>query len=267
MGFFELALLEAALLGVLCGLTGTVVLLRRQLFYAVSLTHGTFPGAVAAVLLGIPVLLGAGVFSVVLVACMFGLSRVGAQGHRVAAGIVLTGGFALGSLGESLFRHVPMSVESFLVGSILSVSAADIWASAVALLLTLFALVVFGKGLLFSTFDPTGFRISGARPWVIECVALVLCTATVVVAMPAAGAMLSIALIAGPAACARLLSNNISRMLPLAASIGLGVSVLGLFISRWASIAAGASIALTACLCFVVVLTTVRIRRARRRVT
>ena len=79
---------------------------------------------------------------------------------------------------------------------------------AVAVLVAVF----WGKEILFSTFDRTGFRAAGYREWPIELLTLVLITATVVTAMPAVGAILAIALIAAPAAAARLLVRTAGRI-------------------------------------------------------
>jgi ABC-type Mn2+/Zn2+ transport system permease subunit len=77
-----------------------------------------------------------------------------------------------------------------------------------------------------------------------------------VIAMPAVGAILAIALIAAPAAAARQVTRSIVGMLWLAPTFGVVSAVVGLYASRWAEISAGASIALVAALlfgiCFVV---------------
>ena len=126
MGYFERALLAAVVIGAASGLVGTIVVLRKRVFFAQALTHATFPGAVAAAVLGLSIPLGAALASVVIVGIMALISRVRRQGTQVAAGIVLTAGFALGVVLQALNPGVPMEIESFLVGSILSVSTADV---------------------------------------------------------------------------------------------------------------------------------------------
>ena len=121
MGFLERAIIEAILAGAVAGLVGTFVVLRRRAFFTTALTHATFPGAVLAAVLGVSVVLGAAAFSVLLVALMTLIARVRDQGAQVAAGVVLTFGFALGALLQSANPSLPISVESYLVGSILTV--------------------------------------------------------------------------------------------------------------------------------------------------
>lgn len=254
MGFFELALLEALLLGALCGVVGTIVVLRRRAFFTTALTHATYPGGVAAAILGLDIVAGAAVASVGLVLIMTVLGRVRRQGPQVAAGIVLTSGFALGTMLQSLNPSLPVQADTFLVGSILTVSVTDIVLTGVVLVVAVAAVALVGKELLFSTFDPSGFRAAGFRPGSVDLLALGLIAATVVVAMPAVGSILSISLIVAPAAAARLVTDSVSRMLPVAVVVGIASGVLGLLASRAFSVAAGGAITLVAAGFFVLAL-------------
>jgi zinc/manganese transport system permease protein len=254
MGYFEKALLAAVVIGALSGLVGTLVLLRRRTFFAQALTHATFPGAVAAALLGVSIPLGAAVASAVIVGIMTLLGRVRRQGSQVTSGIMLTAGFALGVLLQALNPTLPVHVESYLVGSILTVTDGDVLLAAGALVVAVLVAVFLGKEILFSTFDRTGFRAAGYREWPIELLTLVLITATVVTAMPAVGAILAIALIAAPAAAARLLVRTAGRIAVLAPVIGAGSGVVGVLLSRSLDVAAGPAIALTAAACFLIAL-------------
>ncbi|PXA72179.1 metal ABC transporter permease [Cryobacterium arcticum] len=262
MGYFEKALLAAVVIGALSGLVGTLVLLRRRTFFAQALTHATFPGAVAAALLGVSIPLGAALASAVIVAIMTLLGRVRRQGSQVASGIMLTAGFALGVLLQALNPSLPVHVDSYLVGSILTVTDGDVVLAAGVLVVAVLVAVFWGKEILFSTFDRTGFRAAGYREWPIELLTLVLITATVVTAMPAVGAILAIALIAAPAAAARLLVRTAGRIALLAPVIGAGSGVIGVLLSRALDVAAGPAIALTAAACFVLALG-IRSLRAR----
>ena len=250
MGYFERALVAAVVIGALCGLVGTVVVLRRRAFFTQALTHATFPGAVAAALLGVNVLLGSAVAALALVGIMTLLGRVGRQGSQVASGIVLTSGFALGAILQSVNPSLPIEVDSFLVGSILTVTVGNIALAAGVLVVVTLAVVFAGKEILFSTFDRAGFRAAGYREWTVELLTLGLITATVVTAMPAVGSILAIALIAAPAAAARLLVRTSTQLFLLAPVLGAASGVIGVLLSRALAVSAGAAIALTAAALF-----------------
>ncbi len=261
MGYFERALLEAVLAGGLAGLVGTLVVLRRRAFFTTALTHATFPGGVAAAILGVPVVLGAAVVSVLLVAMMTALGRVRGQGPQIASGIVLTFGFALGVLLQSLYPSLPIDVDSYLVGSILTTTPADLVLTAVVLVVAAVALVVAGKEIVFDSFDRIGYRAAGYRGWVPELVSLLLIAATVVTIMPAVGSILAIALIVAPAAAARALTRSIGGTLVVAPLLGMLSGIAGLYASSLFAISAGAAISLAAALVFFVALVMAGLRR------
>lgn len=248
-GLYLTSLLEAVILGVLSGIVGTIVVLRKRAFFTVALTHATFPGGVLAAVLGVSVLWGAAVFSIVLVLLMSVISRVKQQGSQVASGVMLTAGFAFGMLLQSLFPSLPIQVETLLVGSILLVEPGNVLAAGVVLFIAVVALLATGKELLFSTFDPSGFQAAGYRERTMDLMVLGLIAATVVVSMPAVGAILAIALIVGPAAAATLLTRDVRLIIPIACVIGAVSGVLGLEISRRWGFAAGGAISLVAA-CF-----------------
>jgi manganese/iron transport system permease protein len=246
MGYFERALLAAVIIGALSGLVGTLVVLRKRTFFAQALTHGTFPGAVGAALLGVSIPLGAAIASVLIVGVMTLLGTVRRQGSQVASGIVLTAGFALGVLLQSLNPTLPVQVDSFLVGSILTVTTTDLALATGVLAVALLTVIFLGKEIVFSTFDVRGFRAAGFKEWPIELLVLALIAGTVVTAMPAVGAILAIALIAAPAAAARLLARTVTQIFVLAPLIGAASGIIGVLLSRGLAVAAGPAIALTA---------------------
>ncbi|HEY9365255.1 MAG TPA: metal ABC transporter permease [Agromyces sp.] len=254
MGYFERALLAGIIIGAGAGLVGALVVVRRRTFFAQALTHGTYPGAVAAAALGVSVPAGAAVASVVLVAVMAGIARVRRQGAQVAAGIVLTGGFAAGALLQALIPGLPVRAESLLMGSILTVSDGDILLAASVAVVAVLCISLFGKEIAFSTFDPHGFRAAGYREWPIELLVLGLTAASVVSSLPAVGAILAIALVAAPAAAARLMVRSFRGLLFAAPLIGAASGVLGVTSSRLFEIAAGPAIALAATAFFLLAL-------------
>ncbi|WP_125100407.1 metal ABC transporter permease [Leucobacter chromiireducens] len=245
MSYFALAALELTLLGVLAGLAGSLIVLRRRSFFAVALSHATFPGGVVFAIAGWNLLLGQALFALVLVLLMTLLGRLPGQGRQVTSGVVLSFGFALGTLLTSLNPGLGIPVEALLVGSPLSVSTGDVTATAAVLLATAAVLALTGRRILFHTFDPVGFTAAGFRSWPIELTVTAVIAAAVVVAMPAVGAILGVAVLIGPAAAARALTDRLGWIPPLAALIGVAGGLGGLWLSRELGIAAGGAVGLT----------------------
>lgn len=249
-----LPVLEVIILGLLSGIVGTLAVWRRRAFTTIALSHATFPGGVIAALAGASVLLGSALFAVFLVLLLTGLGRIRQQGQQVAAGVVLTFGFALGALLQSMNKSLVVPVDALLVGSLLSVSLADVVAAAVVLGVAGLIFLLTGRQLLFSTFDADGFRAAGFRPWITDLLVLGTLAATVVVTMPAVGAILGVALIIGPAVTARMLVRNTFWMIPVAALVGVSAGLLGLLASAAFSIAAGGAVGLAVAILFLAAL-------------
>jgi ABC-type Mn2+/Zn2+ transport system permease subunit len=245
-GFAGRALVEAVLVGGLCGLVGVYVLLRRLPFLTVALAHATFPGAVLAELLGLNLLVGAGLFGVVVALAVVGLGARERVEETSAVGVVLAGAFALGVLLLSLHSGFSRDVSAFLVGSILTVQQGDLVATAVTGLLVLGVLAALHKELVLGAFDRNGLAALGYQVAVLD-LALVLCIQlTLVTALPAVGAMLAVALVVAPAATARLWTDRLGQAMVLAPALGIASAVVGLTISQHVRVAAGASIVLVA---------------------
>lgn len=246
MSYLALASLELVLLGLLAGIAGTLIVFRGRSFFAVALSHATFPGGVIFAVLGWNILIGQALFAAVLVLLMGLLERVPRQGGQVSSGIVLALGFALGTLLASMNSGLGVPVEALLVGSPLGVSQADVAATAGVLVLTLAIVLVFGRRILFHTFDPAGFTAAGFKAVHVEIAVTFIIAASVVVAMPAVGAILGVAILIAPAAAARLISPRLLWVPPIAAVLGIVSGLGGLWISRAFDVAAGGAIGLTA---------------------
>ena len=246
MSYLALASLELVLLGLLAGIAGTLVVFRGRSFFAVALSHATFPGGVIFAVLGWNILIGQALFAAVLVLLMGVLERVPRQGGQVSSGIVLALGFALGTLLASMNPGLGVPVEALLVGSPLGVTPTDVAATAGVLVVALATALVFGRRLLFHTFDPAGFTAAGFKTTHVELATTFIIAASVVVAMPAVGAILGVAILIAPAAAARLIAPRLVWVPPLAAVLGIASGIGGLWISRTFDVAAGGAIGLTA---------------------
>ena len=246
MSYFDRALIVITIVGVLTGLVGSLVVLRKRVLFAQALTHATFPGAVIGILLGFSMQLGAVVACALIVGAITLIGRITPGGAGAASGVLLAGGFAAGALAQAFGSSVPVDMTALLFGSVLSVTTMDGALAAVALGLTLLAVVFAGKHIVSAMFDPEGYRGLGYEPATMDALLMVLTTITVVVTMPAVGAILTIALIAAPAAAARALTARLGVMLVIAPTLSVAAGITGLLLSREFSVSAGACIALVA---------------------
>ncbi len=255
---------EVLLVGALAGLIGVQVVLRRLSFFTMALTHATFPGVVAASIIGVNIYLGGVVAGAVVALGVAALSRRRGQNSAAATGVMLSGGFALGAGLVATQSGFSRDLTSFLVGSVLTVSPQDLVTTAVVLVVVAGVLLACARPLLYTGFDRTGARAAGFATGVWDVVLLLTIQVVVVTIVPAVGTILALALIVAPAAAARLWSTRLSVITALAVTFGVLSGLGGLYASsRW-NIAAGACITLAATA--VLTLSTVLSRVVRSRV-
>jgi manganese/iron transport system permease protein len=248
---FQRALLEAVLVGALGGAVGAHVLLRRLPFFVVAMSHATFPGVVLASIVGVSLFIGGIGAGLVVVAAVLVLGRATVLDESSAIGVVLAGSFAVGVLILSARPGGSRDLSAYLVGSILSVTRGDLVTTAVIGVAVTIALIVLHKELVFSAFDRAGADALGYATAGLDLVVLLVVTVTLVTLVPAVGTLLAISLLTVPAMTARLWTERVGTLMPLAAALGAAAGVLGLLASAAWSIAAGGAIALASAALFV----------------
>ncbi len=256
---------EVILVGALAGLIGVQVVLRRLSFFTMALTHGTFPGVVAASIIGVNILIGGAAAGVVIALGVAALTRRRGQDAAAATGVLLSAGFALGAALVATQSGFSRDLSSFLVGSILTVSTQDLITTAVALVVVAIVLLTCARPLRLVGFDRTGARAAGYSPGIWDVVLLLTIEVVVVAAVPAIGTILAVSLIVAPAAAARLWSVRLPVITALSVTFAVSSGLAGLWISsRW-DVAAGASISLTATAVLALSYLFVRLRAAADR--
>jgi ABC-type Mn2+/Zn2+ transport system permease subunit len=248
--FFQHALIATILIGALCGMVGTYVVLRGFAFIGDALAHASFPGVAIAYLLGTNILGGALVAGFATSALIGFLARHRRVSNDTAIGVLFAGAFALGVMIISHLRSYRKDLASLLFGNILGVSRTDLLIIAGIGLFVILLVVIFYQELLVNAFDPTYAAALGYRTGLLDLLTLGLLTLTIVVGLQAVGNVLVVALIVTPSAAARLLTDRVPTMMGLGALIGAGSGVLGLFVSYPLDLAPGATIVMVATVCF-----------------
>jgi ABC-type Mn2+/Zn2+ transport system permease subunit len=236
------ALLELILVGTLGAVLGCWIVVYDLAYGAESLAHALFPGLVVAALLGLPLLLGAagGVLAAALGVALAG--RVRGIGRDVAVAVVVTTLFGLGVL-LALSPASPPGLDGLLFGDLLGVSASDLAAAAVLTSLSLAALAALHRPLLAAGFDRANARSLGAHPLLVDLGLLVLIAAAIVVGVQGLGNLLVLASLIGPAACGRLVARRVPAMIATGVAVAVACSLAGMYVSYYAELAAGASVA------------------------
>ena len=264
-GFFVRALVASTIVGLVCAVVGSYMVLRGLAFMGDALSHSAFPGVVIAYLLKVPFYLGAAVAAVGTALAIGWVTRRGQLRGDTTIGVLFAGMFALGIF---LFSRIPNYVGDlfgFLFGEVLGIGEADLIALAVLAVIVLATVGVLWKELLYSTFDPLGAAASGLPVVRLDYLFLALIALTIVVSLQAVGIILVVAMLVTPAAIGQLLASSFGRLVAVAIVVGIASPIVGLYLSYWLNAATGATIVLVETALFLAALTWRSLRTGVRR--
>ncbi|WP_227984704.1 metal ABC transporter permease [Nocardia spumae] len=228
--FVQQAVLAAALLGLLAGVIGPLVV-NRQMSFAV---HGTselsLTGAAAALLVGIGVGAGAIVGSVVA-AIMFGLLGSRARERDSVIAVVMSFGLGLSVLFLWLGPSRAGSKFSLLTGQVVSVGDSGLTSLALCTLGVLAVLAIVYRPLLFASTDPEVAVARGVPVRALSVVFAVALGVTAAFGVQIVGALLVLSLLITPAAAAAQLTASPLRATVLSVLFAEIAAVGGIVLS------------------------------------
>lgn len=260
-GFMGRALVGGTLVGTICAVIGTYVVLRGLAFIGDALAHAAFPGVVIAYMLKANIHLGAAVFTVATALGIGFVSRRARASYDTTIGILFAGAFALGVLLMSTIPGYTADLFSFLFGNILGMTTADLAVVGALAGLVLLAVAVCYKELLLVSFDPVVAEAMGYPVQMLNYLVLSLMALTIVISIQAVGVVLVVALLVTPSATARLLTDRFLRMMALGVMLSVLAVVVGLYLSFYLNVASGAAVVLVSTGLFFATLGYRRLRR------
>lgn len=262
--FMQRGMIAAVLVGIVCAVVGTFVVLRGMAFFGDALAHTILPGIALGYLvsggarnelfwwaLGTAIVASLGIGAI---------SKNSQIKEDTAIGIIFAGMFALGIALISTVRSYAVDLSHFLFGDVLSVSMQSLWLILLFGGIVLFVIFAFYKEFTTLSFDPILAATLRLPVDLLNNLLLVLIAVTVAVSLQTVGVALMVAMLVTPAATAYLLTNRLPRMMFLAAIFASLSGIIGLYLSFYLSIASGAAIVLTATLFFVLAFTFKRLK-------
>ncbi|MBM0745724.1 metal ABC transporter permease (plasmid) [Phormidium sp. CLA17] len=251
--FMRNAIAIGVLVGILCPVVGSYLIVQRMALLGDVVAHCVLPGLSISFFLGIDILIGAfgsGILGALLITWIRAQTRV-----KVDAAMALTFStfFALGITLITVLKN-KLDLDSFLFGDILGVTPLDIQRTFVIAGLILLVVKLFYKELLFYTFDKTGAQAIGLPINTIYFGFMVAITLTIIVSMQAVGVILVISLLVGPALTAYLLVKELHQMMLVGAVLGAIASIAGVYLSYYQNLPSGPAIVLVSSSLFLLAL-------------
>jgi manganese/iron transport system permease protein len=195
-----------------------------------AISHAVLPGVVAAYVLNIPLIVGAfcaGMFCALATGFLADNSRVK---QDTVMGIVFSGMFGFGLVMYTKIS-TDMHLDHILFGNMLGVGSADLWTAGLISVFVSVVVLAKQRDLMLHAFDPVQAQAVGLRVGWLHYGLLALISLTIVATLSAVGIILSIGLLIAPGAIAFLLTQQFSRMLPIAVGVTMLSGVLGVYAS------------------------------------
>ncbi|NJL36712.1 MAG: metal ABC transporter permease [Leptolyngbyaceae cyanobacterium SM1_4_3] len=253
--FMQRSLIVAVLVGLICAVVGSYLMVQRLALLGDAISHSVLPGLAIAFMIGANIFIGAfiaGVLSTMAIAWIRARSPIK---EDAAMGIVFSACFALGiTLITLIQRDNKIDLNHFLFGNILAVSRPEVWQTALISALVLVVVVLLYKELLFYTFDPLGAQAAGLPTNLLNFGLMLLIALTIVASMKSVGVILVLALLITPGATAYLLVSRLHQVMIIGAGIGIFSSISGMYLSYFFNLPSGPAIVLVVSGLFVLAL-------------
>ena len=227
--FMRNAFVATAIVGIVAGAVGYFLVLRGETFAGHALAQVGFPGATGAALVGLSPIAGLGLFTVI---AGIGIGLLGSKAQRdVAIGIVLTLSLGLGLLFLHFYTAYAAQATNVLFGNVLGISLGTVEIMAVLGFVSLVALLLLARPLLFASLQPELAEARGVRLGLVSTLFMVVVALSTVEAMQIVGVLLVFALMVAPAAIALRLTRRIATGIAMAVALAIAIAWARLVLS------------------------------------
>lgn len=259
--FMRKAFLAGALLAVIIPCIGVTVVLKRVSMIGDALSHASLAGVAAGLLMGFSPIAGAIATSVIAALGIEAIRKKMPKYAEVSVAITMSAGVGLAGV-LSGFTGGSGSFNSFLFGSIVSISDFDMMLITATGFAVIIVFLLLYKELFFIAFDERSARLSGVKVGVVNTVFTILTAITVSVSARTVGALVVSSLMVIPVTCAMQIAKSYKSTLLCGILFALSFTVVGLFLAFYLGLRPGATIVLVGCVTLVVLLASGGLRKS-----
>lgn len=246
-------LLGAVFASITAGLAGTYVVSRRMVFLSGGITHASFGGIGIGYFIGINPVMGAAVFGILSALGVEYLSVKQKIREDSAIGILWAFGMAVGIIFIYMTPGYTPNLMSYLFGSILTVTNADIIALGIMSVILILYFGIFYRTILYISFDEIFARTYSSYVDLFKYITTSLIALTIVLNIRMAGVILVISLLTIPPNIAMLFTRVYLKIVVWSVIAGFVGTATGYVISYYAGIPVGATIIFTLVIIWVIV--------------
>ena len=219
------SILAGAVLGIVGGLIGVFVMSRDLAFAVHGISELSFAGAAAGLLLGVGVVEGSIVGSIIA-AAVIGLLGSRARDRNSITAVLMPFGLGLGILCLALYPGRTANKFGLLTGQIVAVDDPKLNSLALISLIVVIGLFIVWRPLTFASVDADVAAARGVPVRALSLVFMLLLGLAVAVSVQVVGALLVLSVLVTPAAAALRISSS-PVVVPVLSTVFALVSLVG----------------------------------------
>ena len=250
--FMQRALAAGIITAILCPLIGMFIVIRRQSLLGDGLGHIAFAGVTGGYLLGVYPAVAAVIVTVLGAMGIEVVRRRHSHHADTTLAIFFYAGIAMAIIFSTMTRMPSAGLLSFLFGSIITVSLADVLLIGVVATVVVVTVGILFRQLMLASFDEEIAAVAGVDTQKISMIFSILTALVVVVGMMIVGILLVSALMIVPVAAAHLLGRGFKATLAYAVVFSVASVIAGLVLSFQWDIAPGGTIVMTSIVVYLI---------------
>ena len=238
--FMQRAFVVGILLAAVVPCVGMVVVCKRLSMIGDALSHTSLAGVAAGLLLGVNPVAGA------CVAASFGIEAIRRKLPRyseMSISIIMSAGIGLAGVLSGFVKN-SANFNSFLFGSIVAISDAEMISVIVVSVVVLALFLLLYKELFYISLDERSARLAGVPVGVVNFIFTIMIAVTVSVAARTVGALMVSSMMVVPVACAMQLGKNFKQTVWYAVGLNVLFMIIGLFAAFYLGLKPGGTIVL-----------------------
>lgn len=251
--FMQKAFIVGILIAIIIPMVGTIIVLKRLSMMGDALSHSSLAGIAGGLLLGINPILGAIIASMIGALSIEYIRKKIPRYSEVAIVIVMSTGIGLAGILSS-FENSGSNLDSFLFGSIVSISNFEIVLVILTSIVVILVFILLYKELFYLTFDEQSARLSKVPTKTVSFIFTILIALSISIAARSIGALIVSSLLVVPVICALQFSKSFLRTIIYSIFFALAFTLTGLFVSFYLNLKPGATIVIIGVLTFIIIL-------------
>ena len=242
-GFMQRAFLVGMLLAVITPCIGITIVLKRMSMIGDALSHSSLAGVVLGLILGVNPVAGAVVMCIVAALGIEAIRKKIPRYSEVAISIVMSAGIGLAGVLSGFVKN-SANFNSFLFGSIVAISDAEMISVIVVSVVVLVLFLLLYKELFYISLDERSARLAGVPVGIVNFIFTIMIAVTVSVAARTVGALMVSSMMVVPVACAMQLGKNFKQTVWYAVGLNVLFMIIGLFAAFYLGLKPGGTIVL-----------------------